>query len=100
MFNLKKVLEKYDVQTLYEPLHGPEHLDPSYLPDSVKEDVYNEIEYYDKYHRDFVYNSLNMNSYNEEHCNMFVKFVEYLIVKRDVYPPDECLTVYKKLKGI
>ena len=41
-----------------------------------------------------------MNSYNEEHCNMFVKFVEYLIVKRDVYPPDECLTVYKKLKGI
>ena len=100
MFNLKKVLEKYDVQTLYEPLHGPEHLDPSYLPDSVKEDVYNEIEYYDKYHRDFVYNSLNMNSYNEEHCNMFVKFVEYLIVKRDVYPPDECLTVYKKLKVI
>jgi len=97
MFNLKKTLERYDHQILYEPLHGPEHLDPSYLPDEIKEDLYNQVDYYDKYHKDFVHGSLNMHSYNKDHCDMFIRFVDYLIRKRND-PPDECLIVYKKLK--
>ena len=101
IFDLKPTIEylnKFNIELLYESLYEPKHLCPSYLPDTLKETIHKKIDYYDKYHEDFIDGIFNFGGYNREYCIDFINFFDYLCITRKVPVPDNCRFVYDELK--
>ena len=70
---------------------------PSYLPSNVKNYILENVKFFDKNHEEFFTYMLNMNAYDEEYCNKFLKYTEYLM--KYTKPPEECLKIYEILKN-
>ena len=101
IFDLKPTIDylnKFNVELLYESLYEPKHLCPSYLPDVIKETIWRKIDFYDKYHEDFIEGIFNFDSYNRKYCIDFINFFDYLCLTRKAPVPDNCRFVYDELK--
>lgn len=98
IYDTLKYLQKYhlDERIFLTNCNVPEYLNVSFLPENIKDVIYNNIIFYDSRHEKFINSILHSEKFNIKHCKDFINYTDFLKNFFDI--PEESLFIYKKLK--
>jgi len=97
-FNVYETLEwaeKNDIILDLRNCYSPEHLNVAYLPGRIKDDIIDNMEFYNETHKEFVIKVFESGVYDGERMDEFKSYLKYWEAIADI--PDQAKEMYVRL---
>lgn len=97
LYETFQYLKKYELDQyiLLSSCNDPNFLGIQFLPREIKDEILNEIKFFNSNHEKFIIETLNSADYNSDVCRDFIKYVRFQNFLDKI--PKECLKIYKRL---